>query len=284
VNVGDYSSADQIASPASLKDFAINFRLRVSDAATVLYFTYGDVTARDGEAMLRFTEVFFDWLDTFSAQDALRVGKIGISYDVEHMSPSYTERVLLLCQTRRRATAFGDKNLLIQYVIEGDENVKGTDMAFKYADSVLAMLYSNFVSKTTSSGATHSLDAQLQWFLTTQCPKCLQDDYAKLNYKAKLSIMVEGSCQMGRSCSWASFCSYDRPGEGIFYLEKTLQELVDFIPFAMTEEKFNRLFNDKSMFVVNSFEWYRCYQPFNNIFNYPGCSEYHTLAKSCREK
>ena len=283
VNIGDYSSAGSIIAPSNLVEFALSFRQRSRNHAAILYFTYGDVTAHDGDAMVQFTHTFFDWVDTISAYDAAAIGRIGISYDVEHFDPVYTERVLALCRERRKSTAFGEKGLLIQYLIEGDENIAGTDIAFRYADSVLAMLYSNSLSDISPYGAD-SLISRLKWFLTSQCKKCLDDEYSESNYTAKITIMVEASCKMGRSCSWASFCAHDGPDEGVFYLYTVLEGAIKSLPLFVTEKQFIRLFSLDSLFVVNSFEWYRCYTPFDNLFRFTECENYHSLAEDCRMK
>lgn len=283
VNVGDYSSAGTIVTPSNLVEFALSFGQRARNHARILYFTYGDVTAHDGDAMVQFTHTFFDWVDTISAFEAAAIGRIGISYDVEHVDPAYTERVLALCRERRKSTAFGEKGLLIQYVIEGDENIAGTDIAFRYADSVLAMLYSNSLSDINPYGAD-GLISRLKWFLTSQCKKCLDDDYSESNYTAKISIMVEASCKMGRSCSWASFCAHDGPHEGVYYLYTVLDGAIKSLPSFVTEKQFKRLFSVESPFVVNSFEWYRCFTPFDNLFRHTECENYHSLAEDCRMK
>ena len=210
MNIGDYSSPDLIPDGDKLIQFSKDFKSRVRNEQAVLYLTYGDVTAKDGAAMLQFTETFFRWIATISHTDATAMGRIGISFDVEHMSSEDTKTVLLRCQQLRKETFFGDANLLIQFTVEGDKNIVGTDYAFKYADSVLVMLYSNYMTSPTLP-EKDNLYNKLKWLLTEQCPRCLDDAYSKANYKGKIMVMVEASCQMGRSCSWASFCAHDGP-------------------------------------------------------------------------
>jgi hypothetical protein len=55
------------------------------------------VTARDANAMIIFTETFFAWARSISKTDADSMGKIGISYDVEHVDPEASKKVLLMC-------------------------------------------------------------------------------------------------------------------------------------------------------------------------------------------
>ena len=283
VNIGDYSSPDLIPDGDKLIQFSKDFKSRVRNEQAVLYFTYGDVTAKDGAAMLQFAETFFRWIATISHTDATAMGRIGISFDVEHMSSEDTKTVLLRCQQLRKETFFGGTNLLIQFTVEGDKNIVGTDYAFKYADSVLVMLYSNYMTSPMLP-EKDNLYNKLKWLLTEQCPHCLDDAYSKANYKGKIMVMVEASCQMGRSCSWASFCAYDGPSEGAMYLTDTLDAAEHMLVSSgiINEEQYTRLFDLESPYAVHNFEWFRCFSPFNSYFTYPGCKAYHTLAEGCR--
>jgi hypothetical protein len=283
VNIADYTSPDMIPDQDKLVAFAKNYRSRMRDRDCTLFFTYGDVTSRDGQAMITFTHTFFRWLLTIPESEALLMGKIGLSFDVEHMHPDYVREVLLLARDLRRRTAFGDSNLVIQITIEGDRNILGTDYAMRYADSVLVMMYSNFM-KSADFPADKNLISRLVWLLTTQCEKCLDDTYAVTEYHAKITMMIEASCNMGRSCSWASFCAHDRPDEGAEYLAQTLAvahlELLS--TGLVTPAQYSRLFNLEETFVVHNFEWYICYAPFQAHFDHQNCKTYHQLARECR--
>lgn len=282
INIADYSSPDLIPDPEKLVQFAKDFNSRVGNNEAVLFFTYGDVTSKDGNAMVTFTETFFRWASSISAADAAAMGRIGVSYDVEHIGPDFTKQVLLMGQDLRKSTPFGD-DLVLQYTVEGDKNVLGTDYAFKYADSVLVMLYSNYITSPVLP-ADKNMFSQLKWLLTEQCPRCLDDAYATTNYKAQITVLVEASCQMGRSCSWASFCAYDAPEQGAHYLADVLDTAEGMLLSSgvVNSEQYSRLFNLQSPYAVHNWEWYRCYAPFNQQFSYSNCGRYHSLASACR--
>ncbi len=273
INVADYSSPGRIPDQRRLVDFIKAYRTAVG-FDSVVYLTYGDVTDRNGPAMITFTNTFFDWAETISPSDAELMGAIGISYDVERLDAEVSRTALLLCRDRRLRTAFGEANLRIQHTLDGDVNVLSTRYVMQYADSALAMLYSN-----TASGLTNSI----RWLLTTQCQQCLDDRFAIANYRAKISIMVEASCRMGRGCSEKSMCVYDDATEGAFYIESTFTQTEALIRSSglVTDEQFARLFDQRSMWVIHNFEWFRCYAPFDGSL-YPSCTEYHREAAGCR--
>ena len=283
INIADYSSPDVIPEPQKLIQFAKDFRSRVGNDDAILFFTYGDVTKRDGNAMLLFTETFFNWIAGIPPADASLMGRIGLSYDVEHIHPDFVKRALERGRQMRLGTPFGEENVVLQVTIEGDRNILGTDYAFRYADSVLVMLYSNYVSSDIFP-PQKSLLSRLRWLLTQQCEKCLQDDYAVANYRAKITLMVEASCKMGRSCSWASFCAHDAPDEGAVYLSQTLTLARDELLNSglVTLDQYQRLFNLNDLFVVHNFEWYICFAPLDLHYTYSGCRHYHQLAAACR--
>jgi hypothetical protein len=283
INVADYSSADVIPDQDRLVRFAKEFRRISVNPDAVLYFTYGDVTAKDGNAMVEFTKTFFGWVCGIDPVEAGAMGRIGLSYDVEHVHPDFTKRALLLAQELRASSPFGPDNIIIQYTIEGDRNVLGTDYAFRYADSVLVMLYSNFL-RPGQFPQERSLSSRIKWVLTSQCEKCLDEGYTISNYRAKISIMVEASCKMGKSCGWASFCAYDGAEEGAAYLAETLSRAFEQFRESglVSETQYERLFNLQDLFVVHNFEWYKCFPPFNHFSNYDSCKPYHALAEACR--
>jgi hypothetical protein len=138
------------------------------------------------------------------------------------------------------------------------------------------MLYSN-----RPVGLLHLIE----WLLTEQCEKCLMDDYARVHYKARLSIILEASCKMGRGCSDKSLCVKDNEDEGMMYIAQTVDETNRLLAASglLNLEQFTRLFNLESQWVVHNFEWERCFPPFNQYFNYQSCKDYHQYAKSCRE-
>lgn len=273
INVADYSSPGRIPDPQKLIDFIKAYRT-VRGFDSIVYMTYGDVTARNGAAMMTFTNTFFDWVESISHRDAVLMGQIGVSYDVERLDAEVSKAALLLGRERRRRTAFGESNVKIQHTLDGDVNVLSTEYVMRYADSALAMLYSN-----TADGLVQSV----RWLVTTQCRHCLDDRYSQENYIAKITIMVEASCRMGRGCSDKSMCIFDGPTEGAFHMALAFDETEGILSSGelLSQENFMRLFDRRSMWAVHNFEWFRCYAPFNSSL-YPSCSEYHSEAASCR--
>ena len=275
LNVADYSSPDVIPNGESLIELIKEYRAKVGNPGAVVYLTYGDVTARDGAAMITFTKTFFDWVMQISPSDAALMGRIGISYDVEHVNPEDSKAAMLLSRKLRMETAFG-QNIFIQHTIDGDRNILTTEYVMRYADSALAMLYSN-----TATG----LVDLITWLLTEQCEKCLDDEYSRSNFQAKISIIVEASCKMGKGCSEKSMCVKDADDEGMAFIERTVEEANQLLSGSgvLTRDQFIRLFNLDSQWVIHNFEWERCYSPFNKYFSFASCKDYHLYAKSCRD-
>jgi hypothetical protein len=273
INVADYSSPGRIPDPQKLVDFIKAYR-RVRGFDSIVYLTYGDVTARDGAAMMTFTNTFFDWVASISSSDAALMGMIGVSYDVERLDAEVSRAALLLGRERRRDTAFGESNLKIQHTLDGDVNILSTEYVMQYADSALAMLYSNTAANLVES---------VRWLVTTQCPRCLDDVYSHANYMAKITIMVEASCRMGRGCSEKSMCIFDGPTEGALYIARTFDETEAILSSGevLSRDHFSRLFDPRSLWAIHNFEWFRCYAPFDSSL-YTSCTGYHIEAASCR--
>ena len=273
INVADYSSPSLIPDERKLVDFIKAYRTTVG-YDSIVYLTYGDVTERNGEAMMTFTNTFFDWAERISPRDAELMGAIGISYDVERLDAEVSRSALVLGRERRVRTAFGETNLRIQHTLDGDVNILSTQYVMENADSALAMLYSN-----TAAGLVNSI----RWLLNTQCPSCLDDSHASTNYRAKISIMVEASCRMGRGCAEKSMCVYDNRTQGAFYIDSVFSETEASIVSQeiVNPERFARLFDQQALWVIHNFEWFRCYAPFNADL-YPSCREYHREAAGCR--
>jgi len=283
INIADYSNPDQIHDSEMLVNFIQNHRMRIRNPDTVIWLTYGDVVEKSSEKMIAFTRTFFNWASSIPADVAASMGTIGISYDVEHIDPEATKTALQLSQQLRSSTNFS--KILIQHTIEGDPNVVGTDYVMKYADSALAMAYRNYIHDPTGHYQDDSnLVNRILWMLTSQCPNCLNDDYASANYKAKISVMVEASCQMGASCGKASFCAFDSDSQGAEYMYEILTETNDLLVSGghITRAQSDRLFSKSTPFTVHNWEWYRCYAPFSKTFTYDTCLNYHNYAASCR--
>jgi hypothetical protein len=132
--------------------------------------------------------------------------------------------------------------------------------------------------------------------LQTQCPNCLNDAFAKENYKAQITIMVEGSCAKFDYCAKLSFCVYDGSGDpnfsdpngriGAAQTWGILQELQleMFSSGLINNEQFARLFNQYTTFAVHDWSWFRCYEPFPKYVQYAQCGTYHQAAQQCRDQ
>ena len=287
INVADYSNPDSIHDSGMLVTFIQEYRLRVRDPTTVVWITYGDVVEKSGAKMLTFTRTFFKWVSAIPTDVAVSMGTIGISYDVEHLDPQDTKDALVLAQQLRQNTNFPVGSLLIQHTIEGDPNVVGTDYVMRYADSALAMVYRNYMHDPTGKYQDDSnILNRLMWMLTEQCVNCLNDEYAKDNYKAKITIMVEAACKMGASCGKISFCAFDGSTQGAYYMADILDQLSSQLISAgkLTQSQYNRLISSSTPYSGHNWEWYRCYVPFSSVFQYDWCASYHQYASSCRSE
>ena len=287
INIADYSNPDSIHDTGLLVQFIQSYRLRFRDMSTVVWLTYGDVVEKNGTAMIQFTRTFFNWVSKIPADVAMSMGTIGISYDVEHLDPNTTKTALQLAQQLRDATQFATGKILIQYTIEGDPNVEGTDYVMRYADSALAMVYRNYMHDPTGKYQDDSnILNRLMWMLTEQCVNCLNDSYAIANYKAKITVMVEAACKMGASCGKISFCAFDGIDQGANYMGSVLDQLDSQLVSGgnLTQAQFNRLISSSTPYSGHNWEWFRCYAPFSSTFQYDSCADYHQYAAACRSE
>lgn len=285
INIADFSNADQIHESGKLVNFIQQYRLRVRNVDAVLWLSYGDVVSKDGSKMIEFTNTFFDWAASIPLDVAESMGKIGISYDVEHLDPVFTRDGLQLAQRRRQQTNFKPGYLLIQHTIEGDNNVAGTEYVMQYADNALAMVYRNYMHDPTGKYQDDSnMLNRLMWMLTEQCPKCLDDAYASANYRAKITIMVEASCQMGNGCGKLSFCAFSSGNEGAFTMVNVIEQMETELVTTnkLTKAQMDRLISKETPYSSHNWEWYRCFAPFSSTFSYPNCANYQSYASSCR--
>ena len=145
INIADFTNPFLIHDPAKLVYFIQEYRQRVRNVGAVVWLSYGDVVSKDGSKMIEFTNTFFDWAASIPRDVAISMGKIGISYDIEHLDPKFTKQGLMLAQERKRQTNFPEGTLLVQHTLEGDANVVGTEYVMQYADSALAMVYRNYI-------------------------------------------------------------------------------------------------------------------------------------------
>ena len=293
INIGDYTAPEVIAYEADLIPFILRYRQSSNNYESVLWLSYGDTESGDGSFMITFIDTFFAWAQNVPDDVIPRLGRIGLSFDVEHMPPGVTKEALQKAQSLKSTTSFPEGYLLVQHTIEGKENTQGNDYVMKYADSALMMLYRNYETSPIFNPDSNIL-SRAKWMLQSQCVKCLDDTYAESNYKAKITIMVEGSCAQFDYCAKLSFCVYDGSGDpnfsdpsgriGAAQTWAVLEELESamFSTGLINGDQFKRLFNPLTTFAVHDWSWFRCYEPFPQYATYQQCSTYHTAAAQCR--
>lgn len=285
INIADYTNPQQIHDPNMLVAFAQSYHSIVANHDAILWLSYGDVVSKNGSSMVEFTRTFFAWVSSIPADVALSMGKIGISYDVEHLDPEFTKAALTIARDLRQKTSFPPGSLLIQHTIEGANNVVGTDYVMRLADSALAMVYRNYMHDPTGKYQDDSnILNRLMWMLTQQCVNCLNDSFAASNYVAKITVMVEASCKMGAGCGKLSFCAFDSPADGAHRVVDVMNQMDTALIIGgyMTQSQYNRLMSTTTPYSTHNWEWYRCFAPFSDSLQYANCTSYHTLAKDCR--
>lgn len=288
VNVADFSNSHKIYNSETLVPFIKNIRSAGNDG--VVYLSYGDVKTKNVTACRQFIDTFFEWVLTVSHSDAKQIEPIGLSFDIEHFPIGETEKLLKYAQLKKREVlgrGFSqDGGIWIQWTIEGRVNPVDTDAVMKYADSALMMAYRNYMSKAGDEyGDKNGLLRRMSYMLKEQCKRCLDDSYARQNYRAKITVMVESSCDVEEYCDRVSFCAFDGPGRegGVDYLRYQLSLLDSGLVSSglMTMEQKNRLMNRRAPYSVHHWEWFQCY------YNDPSdsnklCENYHNLATNCR--
>jgi hypothetical protein len=282
INIADFTEVSKIKYAADIVPFIQRYRASSQNTESVVWLSYGDVVSGDGALMVEFIDTFFAWARTIPAATAETLGKVGLSFDVEHMPASSTATALQRAQSLKSTTAFAPGQLLIQHSIEGRPNQEGTDYVMKYADAAFIMLYRNYMNSSTFNIDSNIL-SRAQYFLQQQCVNCLNDTYANANYKAKITIMVETSCAPADYCAKISFCAFD--GNGADYVWSTLEELEKsmFSSGLVTPDQFSRLFDPTTTYAVHDWSWFRCYSPLSNSVSYPECSRLQQAAQTCRE-
>jgi hypothetical protein len=261
----------------------------------VIYLTYGDTDgARNGAQMgpILFATSFFAWAESLTPEDAQSVAPIGLSFDCERFSPDAVELVLLTLRRKKdeycQSHFGGDTNrLMVQWVIDGNPDAGTTDMIMRHADSALMLSYRNYVGQNPpldNRGGDDLLHRLRYFMLKVQCPRCLDDDYARANYRAKISIMVEAGCDIMSSCATVSFCAYTGPRNPAEHLVSMLALMEAYIHRIVSKEQRDRLFASRSsLFAVHHFEWFSCYFQNPDIsFNPKQCQRYPALSRQCR--
>ncbi|KAF4688961.1 hypothetical protein FOZ60_002210 [Perkinsus olseni] len=292
INVADSTNYDLIVDQDKLVNWMKKWR-QVSGNDEVIWMTYGDVVERNGTKMVEFVNTFKSFLtNSVSAQDMSVIGPIGISFDVEDVPDNFYKEALVNAQQMvkdvEQSMGYPPHSILVGSTIEGEKNQLETAYVMQYADRALMMLYRNTVDETHAD----DLVEQMQWMMTEQCAVCTEPGWE--NLRAKITIMVEGSCKMGHGCGKMSMCvkdttKYPDPNGGIEYIWNTLEELTkDIVPEGiLTQEQYNKLFlTDGTLYAIHNWDWSRCFygDDFSREHNYTNCENYHTMADTCRGK
>ena len=285
INVADYTNPAAIKGAQFIIPFIKKYRQSSGATQTVVWLTYGDTSYGNGTAMVQFVDTFYAWARNVSVSDIALIGRVGLSYDVEHIDASYTKQALLKAQALKSTTRFPRGQLLVQHTIEGNPNTAESDYVMKYADSALMMVYRNYLHDPTGKYQDDSsILARMQWFLTKQCVNCLNDAYATSNYKAVITVLVESSCTVGEYCGKLSFCAFDGANQGAYYVWNTVANMFGQLlsTNSVTRAQYKRLFNQATPYAVQDWNWYRCFAPFSQSLQFSNCKGYHAAAAICR--
>ncbi|KAF4712383.1 hypothetical protein FOZ62_025642 [Perkinsus olseni] len=291
INVADPTNYNVIKYQPQLVAWMKKWRQDSGNDA-IIWLTYGDVTERDGQKMCAFVNTYEQFLiRSVSVEDMAEIAPIGISFDVEHVPDDYYLKALTssreMIANVTKGMGYLPNSIFVGSTIEGEPNQQETTYVMQNADRALMMLYRNSVNGTNNDG----LLERMQWMLTDQCVVCTQPGWEDL--KAKITIMVEGSCEMGNGCGKLSMCAYDTskypdPNGGIEYVWDSLQDLTnEMVPAGiLTQDQYNKLFDvNGTLYAIHNWEWSRCYygDSFSQQNNYTDCIQnYHLDASSCR--
>ncbi|KAF4753216.1 hypothetical protein FOZ62_000162 [Perkinsus olseni] len=292
INIADASNYNFIKDQTKLVSWMKKWR-QESGNNGVIWLTYGDVADKSGEKMVAFVTTFEQFLmRSVPAQTMAEISPIGISFDVEHIADDYYKEALQKSQDMIKEVTQGmgylPNSIFVDSTIEGEKNPSETEYVMRYADHALMMLYRNELGGNYED----DLLERMKWMMTEQCTVCTQPGWE--NLKAKITIMVEGSCEMGNGCAKLSMCakdtsSYPDSNGGIEYIWDTLNNLTKRMVSegVVTQEQFDHLFDVKgSLFAVHNWEWSRCFygDSYSQQMGFSDCKDYHSLAADCRLK
>ncbi|EER20045.1 hypothetical protein Pmar_PMAR007306 [Perkinsus marinus ATCC 50983] len=293
VNIADYTNYDRIHNPERLLPWMKGWRKQTGNTERI-WLTYGDTEKSNGKRMADFVDTFQEYLENYiSAEDMREIAPIGLSYDIEHMQPEDIKTTLLKAQQMKKDVSkrmgYASGSLFIDFAIEGQKNTLGTQYIMQYADHATMMLYRNAIDGDYADDLVY----RMNYMMTEQCAVCTQPGWE--NLKAKITIMLEGSCTVGKYCHKLSMCAYDASAYpdstgGIEYAWELLNELKarTVSDGILTQEQFDFLYDiHGSLYVVHNWEWVKCYygDSFSLEMGYSDClDQYHELAGKCRSE
>ncbi|EER15178.1 hypothetical protein Pmar_PMAR006907 [Perkinsus marinus ATCC 50983] len=292
INIADASNYNIIKDQTKLVSWMKKWRQETGNNG-VIWLTYGDVVDKNGEKMVGFVTTFEQFLmRSVSAQTMAEIAPIGISFDVEHIADNYYKEALTkshdMINEVTQGMGYLPNSIYVDSTIEGEENSQETEYVMRYADHALMMLYRNELGGSYED----DLLERMKWMMTEQCIVCTKPGWEDL--KAKITIMVEGSCKMGHGCGKLSMCakdtsSYPDANGGIEYIWNTLNNLTKRMveEGVVTQEQFDHLFDvNGTLFAVHNWEWSRCFygDSYSQDMGFSVCKDYHSMAADCRLK
>ncbi|EEQ97773.1 hypothetical protein Pmar_PMAR004512 [Perkinsus marinus ATCC 50983] len=290
VNVADVTNYDRIHNQDRLVPWMKQWREKTGNDQRI-FLTYGDIEKHNGKRMIAFVDTFRKFLeDSVTSEDMAVIAPIGLSFDTEHMQPEDIKETLLQAQQMKDDVTdkmgYAPGSLLIDFAIEGQKNTLGTQYIMQYADHATMMLYRNAIDGDYADDLVY----RMNYMMTEQCAVCTQPGWE--NLKAKITIMLEGSCTVGKYCHKLSMCAFDTavyPDSkgGIEYIWNTLNTLRErtVTDGILTQEQFNHLYDiDGTLYALNDWEWARCAygNDFSKEMGFSNCNNYHTMASQCR--
>ena len=310
VNVADYTAPDILKNHHNVVPFMKN--VRATGNRATIFLVYGDVNVGANGAPngpTDFADVFFNWFNSLSQSDIDAIVPIGLSYDCEHLahttiSNALTRAQSLKSQILNSKLGGNASNLVIEWTIEGERKPMDTDIVMKLADRALMMSYRNHMGSSVRNpgGQDNMVTRLFNFMFKEQCERCLDDAYARVNYKAKIKLMFEADCQCGASCHKISFCAYDareagwglEHGTGANYLVATLRRFDSELRSGthMSSDQYNRLFGNNEglgLYIIHNWQWFTCSfdDPSLAVTTPIGkqretCANYHNYAYMCK--